>query len=115
MAKQQYLYELNNKVSWNNVAQNLKANYDKLDWVAINENVNKVLVELQIDSLQNVYSQALSELEKSQRSLNAKVKCTITPMPDASMEQIQQAKECLKKNLDSLKAVSARPKKIIQL
>jgi hypothetical protein len=62
-----------------------------------------------------VYAQALTELEKSELNLKAaKTKTTNSPMPDASVEQIQMARETLQKNLEELKAIS-KPKQAVKL
>ncbi|NTS41507.1 M56 family metallopeptidase [Flavisolibacter sp. BT320] len=114
MAKQEYLQELE-KVSWTNIEQNLKVNFDKMDWDAIGANVAKAMSQVQLDSIQNVYHLALTELEKAEHNMKAaKAKCANTPMPDASVDQIQLAKEALKKNLDELKKAK-NAKKIIKL
>jgi beta-lactamase regulating signal transducer with metallopeptidase domain len=114
MAKQEYMQELE-KIEWSNIEQNLKANFDKLDWEAIDASVDKAMNQVQLDSIHTVYSQALVEIEKAERSMKAaKAKCANTPMPDASVEQIQLAKETLQKNLEEIKA-SRSPKKVIKL
>ncbi|HZH36656.1 MAG TPA: M56 family metallopeptidase, partial [Flavisolibacter sp.] len=69
-AKQEYLRELE-KVSWKNIEQNLKANFDNLDWEVIDANVARAMSQVQLDSLQTVYAQALTELEKSEINLKA--------------------------------------------
>lgn len=114
IAKQEYLQELE-KIAWSNIEQNLKANYDNLDWEAIDASVAKAMSQVQLDSIQNIYKQALTELEKAERNLKAaKVKCTNTPMPDASVDEMQQAKEALQKNLERIKSAT-QPKKVIKL
>ena len=113
MAKQEYLQELN-KVSWSTIEQNLKANYDNVNWEAIQKDMNEAMVQVQIDSLKVVYSQALTELEKTEKSIQLKGKCSSNPMPDASLDRIQLAKESLQKNIELLKAAT-RPKKVISL
>jgi beta-lactamase regulating signal transducer with metallopeptidase domain len=110
----EYLNEVE-KLNWYNVEQNIKANYDNLDWPNIKQNVNEIMAQVKMDSLQTVYAQALTELEKTQRDLQTKAKCSANPMPDASLDEIQKAKETLKKNLDSLKAACNRDKKVISL
>lgn len=114
MARQEYLSELD-KVKWNLIADNMKANYDKLNWEAIHQNVNKVMEQVVADSLHTVYSQALSEVQKLQNSLQAKAKCATNPLPDASVTELQMAKETLQKNLDSLNKAIAKPKKVVRL
>jgi bla regulator protein blaR1 len=114
MARQEYLQELE-KIAWNNIEQNLKANYDNLDWETIDASVAKAMSQVQLDSIHTIYAQALTELEKAERNMKAaKAKCANTPMPDASIEQIQAAKEALQKNLDEIKS-ARNPKKVIKL
>ncbi|MDQ3277180.1 MAG: M56 family metallopeptidase [Bacteroidota bacterium] len=114
VAKQEYLQELE-RVQWNNIEQNMKANFDKLDWEAIDASVNKAMSQVQLDSIHTVYQQALTELEKAEHNMKAsKTKCSNTPMPDASVEQIQMARETLQKNLAEIKAARV-PKKVIKL
>lgn len=113
LAKQEYMEEVN-KVNWHNIEQNLKANYEKLDWKVINENVNIAMAQFQLDSLQHIYSLALTELEKVENELAKKTKVKCAAMPDASVKEIAMAKETLRKNLEAVKA--ARPaKKIVEL
>ncbi|HEY1020993.1 MAG TPA: M56 family metallopeptidase, partial [Flavisolibacter sp.] len=114
IARQEYLQELD-KIAWSNIEQNLKANYDKLDWEAIDASVAKAMSQVQLDSIYTVYKQALTELEKAERNLKAaKVKCTNTPMPDASVDEIQLAKEALQKKLEEIKS-SRNSKNVIKL
>lgn len=115
IAQQEYLQEVE-KLNWYNVEQNMKANYDNLNWQNIRQNVNEALMQVKLDSLHTVYTMALCELEKTQKDLKTKAKCSANPMPDASLEEIQLAKETLRKNLDSLKAASpSAQKKVISL
>jgi hypothetical protein len=112
-ARQEYLQEVE-KVNWKNIEQNLKANYDKIDWQVINQNVSKAMAQVELDSLQSLYSQALSQLEKAEKDLKIKSKVSCSPMPDTSFDEIKMAKEVLRKNIDSIKAVP-KPKKVIRL
>ncbi|HYO21886.1 MAG TPA: M56 family metallopeptidase [Flavisolibacter sp.] len=113
LAKHEYMLEVD-KVNWHNIEQNLKANYDKLNWELINRNINKAMAQVQLDSIQKVYSQALEELEKMEKELKCKGKVNCTAIPDASMAELNIAKETLRKNIESIKAVS-RPKKVVRL
>ena len=113
LAKQEYLQEIE-KVNWKNIEQNLKANYDKIDWQVINQNVSKAMAQVQLDSLQSVYSLALSQLEKAEVELKSKSKVSCSPIPDASVTEIKMAKEVLRKNIEAIKAAS-KPKKVIRL
>lgn len=113
LAKQQYLLELA-KVKWSNIEENLKANYDKLNWDEIKLNVNQAIQQVQLDSLQSMYAQALAEIAKTEKTIRTKEKCNSNPLPDASVSEIRSAKETLQKDLDSLK-VLIKPKKVVRL
>jgi hypothetical protein len=115
VAKQEYLHELE-KVEWPNIEQNLKANFDRLDWEAIGVNVAKAQAQVELDSLQNTFSLALAELQKTEANLKTKSKCSSSPtaMPDASIQQIQLAREMLQKSLAELKA-AGKQKKVVHL
>lgn len=112
IARQEYLNELE-KVAWQNIEANLKANYENLNWELIDANVKKALAEVKIDSLQTVFASVLRELENTEKSISRPNKCTLLAMPDASISEICEAKKEIRKSLDCLKA--ARPKKIIRL
>lgn len=101
------------KMAWQNMEQNLKANYDRLNWEAVHQNMNTELARVRLDSLQNVYATALTELTKAEKEVKALAKVKASPLPDCSLEQIDLAKQTLRKSLDSLKA--SKPKKIVRL
>lgn len=113
IAKQEYLNELA-KVNWSTIEQNMKANYDKVNWEAVQHEINKAMVQVQMDSIHTMYVQALAEVEKAEKSLQTKTRCAATPMPDASVEELKVAKVTLQRNLDSLKATQ-KLKKVIAL
>ena len=71
------------------------------------------MAQVRSDSLQNIYSMALTELQKAEKEVKAMAKVKTSPLPDCSLEQLKLAKETLRKNLDLLKA--AKPKKVIRL
>ena len=113
IAKHEYMQEVE-KVNWNRIEENLKANYDKLNWEAINANVNEAMAQVQLDSLQKLYTMALVQLEKAEKERQGKGKVKCAPMTDCSVKEITMAKETLRKNLETVKA--ARPaKKIVEL
>lgn len=104
MVKQEYLHELEN-INWSNIEQNLKAGYDKLDWPSINENVSKAMAEVKLDSLQTIYSIALTELLKMEKEFKLKSKTKSSALPDASVQEIKIAKEVLRRNIEDRKSV----------
>ena len=97
-----------------NMENNMKANYDQLNWQVINQDVAQAMEKVQLDSLQKVYTMALSELEKAEKEMKGKSKVNCNPIPDASIQDLSIAKETLRKNIEAIKAVS-RPKKIVRL
>lgn len=111
-ARQEYLSEID-KLNWQNVEQNLKANYDRVNWDAVQQNIKMAIVHLQADSLQKIYAIALTELKKAEKEIKASAKVNVAPLPDCSLEDLNMAKQTLRKNLDSLKQV--KPKKIVRL
>jgi hypothetical protein len=106
-AHQEYMTEFE-KVGWNNMKKNMEANYENIDWEKVDATIASASTAVQLDSIQTVYSMALNELEKAQKNLHVKGKCSSSPIPDASVEQIQLAKESLRKNLDELKQRKAK-------
>ncbi|HUC79846.1 MAG TPA: M56 family metallopeptidase [Flavisolibacter sp.] len=114
LAKQVYFEQID-AVNWKNIEHNLKANYDRLNWEAINKNLTQAMAQVQLDSLQTIYSMALTELEKVEKDLlKSKGKVACTPIPDASIQEISIAKETLRKNIEAVKSAS-RPKKVVRL
>ena len=113
MLKNEYLQEVD-KMNWKNMEQNLKANYDKLNWQVINQEVTKAMAQVQLDSLQKVYKLALTELEKAEKEMKSQSKLSCNPMPDASIQEINIAKEVLRKNIETINTVT-RPKKVVRL
>ncbi len=92
------------KVAWHNVTRNMEAQYRNIDWEKVDATIASANTLIYLDSLQAMTEQAYKVIEKAQKNLQTKGKCAVTPLPDASLEQLQQAKELLRKNLDDLKA-----------
>jgi bla regulator protein BlaR1 len=109
--KCQYEKELS-KVDWTKMKQKLSLAYDKIDWPAINDNLNSALIEIKIDSLQQVYVQTMTELSTVQNELRENNLKAI-PDTDVSLESIEQNKSKVLKALNTLHNVKAR--KIIHL
>jgi bla regulator protein BlaR1 len=109
--KCQYEKELS-KVDWTKMKQKLSLAYDKIDWPAINDNLNSALVEIKIDSLQQVFVQTMTELSTIQNEL-CENNLKAIPDTDVSLESIEQNKLKVMKALNTLHKVKAR--KIIHL
>ena len=107
-AKLEYLAELS-KVNWEQLEQNLKTNYEQIDWLKLNNVITEALTTVKIDSLHLNYSMVLKELTKAENQC----KVNKLAIPDASTEQIQKAKVEIQLQLDQLNKL--RERKIIKL
>jgi beta-lactamase regulating signal transducer with metallopeptidase domain len=113
IAKEQYMKEVE-AVNWNNLEKNLKANYDNIQWLNLNIALTNALTTVQLDSLENNYRSILIQLTNTEKELKEGSKnCTITPLPDNSITDIQKAKEQIKKEIEHVN--SLRNKKVIRL
>lgn len=110
IAHQQYMNELE-KIDWKNMEGNMKAAFNTIDWNGVNEQIDITLNNLQLDSIQRNYTMILAELNKAKEELHkAKVSCM--PIPDASIQDLQRARDEVNKRLDSVKALR---KKVVKL
>jgi bla regulator protein blaR1 len=112
IAKQQYINELNKTVDWKNVEQNMKAQYQNMDWQKIDNKMNNALVAIQLDSLQKTYTVILNQLNKVTSELKTEV--NVCPLSDQSIEVIEKTKEELSGKINTIKALRS-PKKIVRL
>ena len=91
----------------------LKTAYENINWQMIDNNLQIALTNIQIDSLQLRYEQALKVLEKAQQEAKAEVKPNQLPLPDVSIEELQKGQQTLRNNLKEIKLIKTR--KIIKL
>lgn len=112
IAKQQYMNELNKAGYWKNIEQNMKAQYQNMDWQNIDNKMQNALTAIQLDSLQTTYTVILNQLNKV--TTDAKAKVNVCPFPDQSMEQIEKAKEELSNKVNTIKALRS-DKKVVRL
>lgn len=113
VTKQLYMKQMENTVDWANVEKNLKANYENINLNNINTKLNDALVTIELDSIQRCYTAIYNSLEKAETQAKAKAKVTVSPMPDASLEEINKAKENVAREIELIKA--QRTKKVIRL
>jgi hypothetical protein len=114
IAKQQYINELNKTVNWQNVEQNMKAQYENLDWQKIDHKMNNALVAIQLDSLQKTYTIVLNQLNKLTTEAKVNPELNVCPLPDQSIEVIERTKEELSSKINTIKALRS-PKKVVRL
>lgn len=114
LAKKQYSNEIEKTVNWKNIEQNMKAQYENIDWQKINTNVQNAMISIQLDSLQKTYTLALNELNKLAAEAIVKTEISVCPLPDQSMEKIRQSKEELSRRVNTIKAMRSS-KKVVRL
>jgi hypothetical protein len=90
----------------------LKVAYDKIDWNQINTQLNNALVEIKMDSLQQVYTTAIAELSSLQKEL-VKTKQPGIPDSDITLKAVTEHRKEIQKAINTLKSV--RNKKIVHL
>lgn len=110
--KQEYLKQLEKSVNWKNIEQNMKAQYQNIDWDKVDDKMNNALVSIQLDSLQKTYTIALTQLNKI--AIEGKAEINVCPLPDQSVEQIQKAREELSSRVNMIKALRS-DKKVVRL
>jgi beta-lactamase regulating signal transducer with metallopeptidase domain len=113
-AKEAYMKAIEHSKNFKNIEQNMKANYESLNWNKINSNVEKGLTIITLDSIQNVYSSIIVQLDKVSAEACSKAKVAVNPLPDQSLNEIQRSTEILRMRVDSIKAIRS-PKKIVRL
>ncbi|MFI5132199.1 MAG: M56 family metallopeptidase [Chitinophagales bacterium] len=109
--KCQYEKELS-KVDWSKIKQRLTLAYDNIDWNRVNENLNTALVAIKMDSLQEAYTQTLTELSSIQKEL-CENNLKAIPDTDISMESIEENKIKVQEAIKTLNKV--KTKKIVRL
>jgi bla regulator protein BlaR1 len=112
IAKQQYVKELDKAAYWKNIEQNMKAQYNNMDWQVIDDKMNNALAAIKLDSLQKTYTVILNQLNKVTSETKAVV--NVCPLPDQSIEQIKETKEELSNRVNTIKALRS-DKKVVRL
>jgi hypothetical protein len=90
----------------------LRIAYDKIEWSKVNEQLNKALAEIKIDSLHHAYSQALIELNSLQKEL-CENNLKGIPDSDVSLDAIEKGKKEIQTAIECIKKV--KTKKIAHL
>lgn len=112
VAKQQYVKELDKAAYWKNVEQNMKAQYQNINWQAVDNKMDNALAAIKLDSLEKTYTVILNQLNKVTANTKAEVK--VCPLPDQSIEQIQETKEELSSRVNTIKAIKSG-KQVVRL
>lgn len=101
-----------NQLDWKKLEEKLKVAYESIDWNQINTQLNTALVQIRIDSLQQVYTAAIAELSSWEKELKATKQCGI-PDSDITLKTLSEQRREVQKAINTLKAVRAR--KIVHL
>ncbi len=101
-----------NKLDWERMQDQLRLSYDNINWNQINTQLNNALVEIKLDSLQQVYTTVMSDLSTIEKELE-KANQPGIPDSDISLKSIEQQKKQVLKVITTIK--SARTRKIVHL
>ncbi|GAC1421382.1 MAG: hypothetical protein NVSMB67_16030 [Flavisolibacter sp.] len=110
--KQTYLNEINKSINWKNIENSLKVQYNAIDWEKMNDNLNKAITLIQIDSTKRAYEDILTQIDKTKSEIDSAL-ININPLPDESVHQINQVRMRLAKAIKELKTI--RLKKVVKL
>jgi len=113
-ARKEYQKAVDQSVNWKNMEQNLKAQYEKLDWDKINTNVAKARTAIRLDSLERQYTLVLTKLNKVTEEAQTSAEVKFCPMPDQSIQELQRSKEELSSRVNNIKALRST-KKVVRL
>ena len=109
--KATYEKEINN-IDWKEWENNLRLAYNNVDWENVNAQLANAVQQVRIDSIQSVYRQALSQLQKIESTLIENDVKSI-PDTDVSLKRIEQGRKDALRALNDVKAF--RAKKIVRL
>lgn len=97
-AKKEYLQQVNT-INWKALESRLKSQYQELDWTEISSKLNGALAELKLDSIQTVYHQILTQINKAETEKNCK---SLLPVPDVSKQEVNVLKNAIQAKIDSI-------------
>lgn len=94
------------------IGDKLRIAYDKIDWKRVNIELKNELAVIKLDSLQYVYSVALSQISDLQKELISENQNCI-PDTDITLESLESKKAEVNRALNKIRI--AKPKKIVRL
>lgn len=100
------------KTNWDKMADNLRIAYDQIDWENVNTELNKAINNIRLDSMRQVYSDAMVKLSSLEKELTIKGLKGI-PDSDITLEGLQKKIAELQKARTKVQAM--RNKKVINL
>lgn len=100
------------KTNWDKMADNLRIAYDQIDWENVNAELNKAINNIKLDSMRQVYSDAMVKLSSLEKELTIKGLKGI-PDSDITLESLQKKIAELQKARTKVQAM--RNRKVINL
>jgi bla regulator protein blaR1 len=108
----EYMKELG-QVNWNKLQEQLRFSYNKINWDQIGDQLSKAIIDIKLDSIQNVYTTTVTELHKLECMVAENKAVTVVPDSDITLEKVKEKKLHTITELNKVKAV--RTKKIVHL
>lgn len=100
------------KFDWKNWENKLRAAYDKVDWERVNMQLNNAVNMVRLDSIQQVYADAVTRLDKARSEL---IRDSVRSIPDSEIS-IKSLNDKIKTTIKALSALKAtKTKKIVRL
>lgn len=100
------------KANWDQMADKLRIAYDQIDWEGVNRELNKAIDNIKLDSMRQVYSDAMVKVNSLQKELTLKGLKGI-PDSDITLDLLQRKMTELQKA--RTKVQTMRNKKVIHL
>jgi bla regulator protein blaR1 len=100
------------KINWQNWENKLRSAYDNVDWERVNNQLTNVVNKVRLDSLQQVYNEAVVNLTMAKKEMQ---QYTIKGIPDTDIS-VKMVDEKMKQAIKALNIIKAsRNKKIVHL
>lgn len=100
------------KFDWKNWENKLRAAYDKVDWDMVNVQLSNAINMVRLDSMQQVYADAVARLDKARNEL---IRDSVKSIPDTEIS-VKSLNDKIKTTIRALSAIKAtKNKKIVRL
>lgn len=110
LAHAEFMKAFDQQQEMKRLEQKLKAQYDSLNWNHITAQVSKALVDIKLDSLEQIYVTALVQLERTSAEVNSPN--SHYTLPDESMTEIRRATAELKQQVQNIRQIRHQKKAV---
>lgn len=100
------------KYNWGPLENRLRTGYENIDWENLNNQLNKEVVKIQLDSIKTSFTESLTKLDKAGNFLKENNSSGL-PDTDITLQVIEERKKQISKLLNNLQDIRSR--KIIKL